>query len=248
MSSDLTSLAGMRYPGRIIIIGLDRPAEKLVTVYAITGRSPSSRSRRMEYEGGKARVLPLDTEILKQGDPELLIYPSLHIAPFLAVSNGNHTRDIVSHLEPKKSALKTLTESLESWDYEPDKPNYTPRISGCAVDKKRACLSIIKKAGNDDSLRCHYDFPLIPGKGRLIATYAGPDQNPLPSFSGEPLEAGLFGDSPGEIAEDVYEALRPPAGEPDFRVAVMCVFSEEFDPALSRVAVINRHERTENHG
>jgi len=234
----------MRYPGRVIIIGLDETTEKLVTVYAVTGRSPSSQARRIEYEGGKARVLPLDSEIIKQGDPELLIYPSLHIAPFLAVSNGNHTRDIVSHIEPEQCAVKTLMESLHDWDYEPDAPNYTPRISGCAVNKKRASLSIIKKAANDDSIRYYYDFPLIPGQGRLIATYAGPNQNPLPSFTGEPLAVSLSGKTPEETAEEVYTALKPPAGEPDFRVAVICVYSEEFAPARSREAIINRHERT----
>lgn len=244
MTSDLTPLANMRYPGRVIIIGLDKTAEKLITVYAVTGRSPSSQARRIEYEGGKARVLPLDTEIVKQGDPELLIYPSLHIAPFLAVSNGNHTRDIVSHIEPEQSAVKTLTESLCGWDYEPDKPNFTPRISGCAVNKRRASLSIIKKAANDDSLRYYYDFPLIPGQGRLIATYAGPNQNPLPPFTGEPLTVILSGNTPEETVEEVYSALDPPAGEPDFRVAVICVFSEEFAPARSQAAIINRHERT----
>jgi IMP cyclohydrolase len=244
MTSDLSPLSDMRYPGRVIIIGLDETGKKLITIYAVTGRSPSSQSRRIEYEGGKARVLPMNTEILKQGNPELLIYPSLHIAPFLAVSNGHHTRDIVSHIEPEQCAVKTLVESLENWDYEPDKPNYTPRISGCAVNKKRACLNIIKKAANNDSLHYFYDFPLIQGQGRLIATYAGPDRNPLPSFSGEPYTVALSGRTPEETANDVYKALEPPHGEPDFRVAVICVFSEEFAPARSWAAVVNRHERT----
>lgn len=245
MTSNLIPLSSMRYPGRVIIIGLDETAEKLITVYAVTGRSPSSQSRRIEYEGGKARVLPLDMEVLKQGNPELLIYPSLHIAPFLAVSNGNHTRDILSHIEPEQSAVKTLTESLTGWDYEPDKPNFTPRISGCAVNKRRAGLSIIKKAANDDSLRYYYDFPLIPGQGRLIATYAGPNQNPLPSFTEEPLAVILTGKTPKATAEEVYTALKPPAGEPDFRVAVICVYSEDFAPARSEASIINRRERTE---
>jgi len=245
MPSDLKPISQMRYPGRVIIIGLDPTGKNLITVYAVTGRSLSSQSRRIEYEGGKARVLPLDSEILKQGDPELLIYPSLYIAPFLAVSNGNHTRDIVSHIEPEQSAMKTLVESLHSWDYEPDKPNYTPRISGCAVDKKHAALSIIKKAANNMSLRYYYEYPLIPGKARFIATYAGPDQNPLPSFSKEPPEVTLSGETPEETAEQVYSAFAPPSGEPDFRVAVLCAFLEEFAPARSRVAIINRNERKE---
>jgi IMP cyclohydrolase len=226
----------MEYPGRVIVIGMS-PAGDQVVMYAITGRSPSSQARKLERAEDRILVKPTDEETLRSGDPELLIYPAIIIEKGIAVSNGKQTEDIPLRFSAAQRPIEVLDSALHRWEYEPDEPNYTPRISGCVFNG--AALSIIKRGDNGSAIREYFELPLIAGRGRMIATYTGTNLNPLPSFSGEPLEVGLPYRSADEAVTALYEALGP-AGKNDFRVAAATVYRA----AETSVALKNRHEVT----
>lgn len=239
----LNEMEGLTYPGRVIILGKDPSDEKIVVVYAITGRSPSSQARKIEFDQDCAWVKPTDEEILRKGDPDLLIYPAICIGNGLAVSNGKQTQDIKESLDGRATPVQVLETSLQNWRYEPDEPNYTPRISGCLLDLDRGALSILKRAVDCRTHRQYFEFPLIPGYGHMIATYAGENNNPLPSFAGEPRLVQLSGLNPGEVAEAVYNSLGPEDSDQDFRVSTVCVFAGGFELEMIDFAVINRQEK-----
>ena len=243
MSRNLEVFSNMPYPGRIIIIGKDKSTEKVIVIYAITGRSPSSQSRRIVFQENNALVEPVDEALLSQGDPDLLIYPALMISDGIAVSNGKQTVGINSYLGLDTNPIEILSKALTNWEFEPDSPNYTPRISGCLCRPDQAALSILKHAGGGRTQRQYFEFPLIPGMGKLITTYTGENRDPLPSFCGEPMDVELTGSSANEMAEWFYSALEPKISEPDFRVAIVCVFSSDLKQADYTAAVINRYER-----
>jgi len=238
------ALVNKEYPGRLIIIGQEKRTENVMVVYAITGRSVSSQARKMERKEDAIWVKPTDKDLLKKGNIDLLIYPSVFcLSQGIAISNGKQTVDIMACLVQSESPAEILAFALKNWDYEPDEPIYTPRISGCILENKRAALGLIKKAPDGSSLRNIYEYSVVPGKGKLIMTYEGENKNPLPSFVGEPLEVEIGGSTPQEVAEGIYGSLAPKKGGQDFRVAVACVFwidmlSHKFD-----TYIINRTER-----
>jgi len=235
----------MVYPGRIIIIGKDITDNYVITVYAVTGRSSSSQARKIEYSSGRALVKPTDTKKIKKGNRDLLIYPALRIKNGLAVSNGKHTEDIYKRMKKSSSPVKVLSEALKSWDYESDPPNFTPRISGCFLTEEKAALSIIKRSAHGHSLKNFYEFPLVPGKGKMISTYKGPNKDPLPCFEGEPMDIDIQTPNPEETAQYLFQWLEPKKDQPDFRVALICVFSRPSEFQKSRVFIINRSVRSE---
>lgn len=231
------------YPGRLIILGKDITDHYVVTIYAVTGRSPSSQARIIEYSSGQALVKPAGTQKLSKGNADLLIYPAIKIEKGIAVSNGKHTHSIHKNLKNSSHPIQVLVNALEPWDYEPDPPNFTPRISGCVLSGDTASLSIIKRAENGGPLRNFYEFPLIPGKGKLISTYKGDNRDPLPSYEGEPLDIEIQTKNPEKTAQYVYDLLEPEKNQPDFRVALVCVFSQPPKFNKNSVSIINRHER-----
>ncbi len=239
----LQDLESMTYPGRVIILGKDPSDQHVVVVYAITGRSPSSQARKIEFEQNCAWVKPTDEEILKKGDPDLLIYPAICIGTGIAVSNGKQTLDVKAHMQRSLTPVQVLEASLQDWEYEPDAPNYTPRISGCLLDMDRGALSILKRAEDGRTHRQYFEFPLIPGDGHMIATYSGDNSAPLPSFVGEPRLVQLTGRTPQEVAACVYNALAPEEPEQDFRVSTVCLFAGELEPEATKSAVINRQDK-----
>lgn len=223
MANELANLKKMVYPGRAIIIGKNPKGENVV-MYAITGRSASSQARRLEIDRKNKRIFvkPTDEEILKTGNPELLIYPAVICGDGIAVSNGKQTEDIYKNLKKNKNPVEILIKALRNWEYEPDEPNYTPRISGCIAHG--AGLSILKRAEDGSVTRNSFEIPMIPCKGKMIATYMGMNVNPLPSFSGEPQDVDLPWESVGEAVHCLYEALGPKEETPDFRVTVTAVY------------------------
>ena len=242
----MENLGKKTYPGRIIIIGKDPAAESVIVVYAVSGRSPSSQARKIEIDHETAWVKPTDEEIIQSGQVELLVYPAVQIGEGIAVSNGRQTSDVYTHMHKDGDPIQILAKSLSSWDYEPDAPNYTPRISGCILGDQEAALSIIKRAPDGACLKYFYRFPLIPGSGKMIATYSGENINPLPSFYGEPEDIDLQAASPEALLEKVYAAMGPTKeGGPDFRVAAVCIWAYSRNLKELRKAVINRHERKE---
>ena len=239
------------YWGRIILVG--RISEEIFVAYAVTGRSPSSKARILEKdERGYIITKPTDEKLLEQGDIDLLIYPA--IIPFedknrIAVSNGYQTYHIAEEISehipkgtfmPEVDILKNAFKQHEI-TYEPDKPNFTPRISGC-VGPDAAGLHIVRKSvDREDKVERFFDTLLIEsGKGYFLATYTGENKDPLPSWWGPPREVRITTRYIDTIAEELWDALAPASGKPDFRVGVAVAM---FNPISRRFdyEIINRH-------
>jgi IMP cyclohydrolase len=237
-------LTTIEYPGRLIAMGLASSGGRAVIVYAITGRSPSSQARKLVLRDGGIWVQPTDEDVLKTGNVDLLVYPALLFGPAgLAVSNGKQTADIRDGLGSGAGPIGVLAKALAAWDFEPDAPIFTPRISGCLV-RGSAGLSLVRRGESGETLRSYFEVPLREGEGRLVSTYEGPNRDPLPSFTGEPRRVGLSGSSARETAEEVYRVLGPVLPQKDFRVAVACVSIPLAGTGDLDVHIINRHERT----
>ncbi|MBQ7326881.1 MAG: IMP cyclohydrolase [Clostridia bacterium] len=183
INEELNSLA---YHGRGIIIGKSPDGKKAVTAYFIMGRSVNSRNRVFVAEGDALRTKAFDES--KMVDPHLIIYyPVRVLGNKTIVTNGDQT-DTVYELMDRQM---TFEQALRTREFEDDKPNFTPRISGIIHregGEMNFALSILKSAEGDDS-SCErftyaYSNPL-PGRAKFIHTYSG-DGNPLPSFEGEP--------------------------------------------------------------
>ena len=199
-------LAGNPYPGRGIVIGKTPDGAKSVVAYFIMGRSENSRNRVFIPEADGIRTEAHDPA--KLADPSLIIYhPVRQVGRGLIVTNGDQTDTVREFLEKGLS----FEASLRTREFEPDGPNYTPRISGIIAANGSFKLSILKSADGDPSC-CHrffytYDNPLA-GEGRFIHTYMG-DGNPLPSFEGEPKRVVLDAPNAEALAEQIWTALNP---------------------------------------
>jgi len=247
MDRALANLSAMEYPGRVIVIGEAPTGSRTAVIYAVTGRSPSSQARKLELEEDGIWVRPTDEEVLKKGNPDLLIYPAILFSKRgVAVLNGKQTSDVRRRLDETSTQgpVEILAQGLSGWDYEPDAPIYTPRISGCVLAGPKAALSLIKRGAGGEALRSYHEIPLKAGMGKLIATYDGMNRDPLKSFPGDPLDVALDASEAAGLAESVYEALKPVSGGRDFRVAVACVLAGDVARHENETAIINRHERT----
>ena len=194
------------YPGRGIIIGRSADGTKAVTAYFIMGRSENSRNRVFVTEGEGIRTEAFDPS--KLTDPSLIIYAPVRVlGNKTIVTNGDQTDTIYEGLDRQL----TFEQSLRSREFEPDGPNYTPRISGVMHienGKYSYAMSILKSNnGNPDAcLRYTYAYEnAIPGEGRFIHTYKC-DGNPLPSFEGEPKLVDIPNDM-HEFAELLWNNL-----------------------------------------
>jgi len=244
MTEPLAKLSAMAYPGRIILIGLNSEADKAVVVYSITGRSPSSQARELKTRGNAVWAMPTDEDVLKQGNVDLLVYSAIAFGRGIAVSNGRQTEDILNQIqEEMDDPGQVLRSGLSQWTYEPDSPHFTPRISGCILPGGRPCLSIIRKGKDGSAERSFFSWALEPGQGRLITTYSGKEENPLPSFTGDPLLVEIKERSAAGLAEAVYAALEPHNPEKDYRVAVACVYAEIAQLQKYEVHIINKKKR-----
>lgn len=244
MERTTDAITGLEYPGRLIVIGAPEKGAKAAVVYAITGRSPSSQARKLVRRDGGVWVQPTDEETLKKGNVDLLVYPAVLFAPAgVAVSNGKQTADVRDRLLAGADPVAALSGALAGWDYEPDAPIFTPRISGCLAGA-RAGLSVVRRGPSGETLRSYFEVTLRAGEGRLVSTYEGPNAEPLPVFAGEPRPVGLPGTTAAETAEAFYRGLAPAGSGRDFRVAVACVFLDPDAPDKADIRVVNRHERT----
>ena len=186
MLSIENELKNNEYPGRGIIIGKSADGTKAVTAYFIMGRSSNSRNRIFSVEGEGIRTEAFDPSKLE--DPSLIIYAPVRVlGNDTIVTNGDQTDTIYDGLKDGLS----FEQSLRSREFEPDAPNYTPRISGVmtvADGKYDYQMSILKSNnGNPDACNRYtfsYENP-VNGEGHFIHTYMH-DGNPLPSFEGEP--------------------------------------------------------------
>ncbi|MGY3663424.1 MAG: IMP cyclohydrolase [Roseburia sp. 1XD42-69] len=182
------------YPGRGIVIGKSEDDKYAVTAYFIMGRSANSRNRVFVEDGEGIRTQAFDPAKLE--DPSLIIYAPVRVlGNKTIVTNGDQT-DTVYELMDRQ---QTFEQSLRTREFEPDGPNFTPRISGIMHVENgmyNYAMSILK-SNNGDSDSCNrytfaYENPQ-KGQGRFIHTYMG-DGNPLPSFEGEPEWVNIEGD------------------------------------------------------
>ena len=188
-----TELQNNAYPGRGIIIGKSEDGKYAVTAYFIMGRSENSRNRVFVEDGEGIRTQAFDPS--KMQDPSLIIYAPVRVlGNKTIVTNGDQTDTIYEGMDKQL----TFEQSLRSREFEPDAPNYTPRISGIMHVENGSynyAMSILKSNQGDPSSCNRYTFAYEnpkAGEGRFIHTYMG-DGNPLPSFEGEPELIGLSG-------------------------------------------------------
>ena len=189
-----SALSATTYPGRGIVIGRSEDGKKAVTAYFIMGRSENSRNRVFVKDGNGIRTQAFDPSKMK--DPSLIIYAPVRVlGNKTIVTNGDQTDTIYENMDKQQ----TFEHSLRCREFEPDAPNYTPRISGVMHVENgnyNFAMSILKSDnGNPDSCNRFtyaYSNPKA-GVGRFIHTYMG-DGNPLPSFEGEPELVKVSGD------------------------------------------------------
>ena len=186
-------LKGNSYVGRGIVLGLTEDGKKAVAAYFIMGRSANSRNRVFTVKNGEVFTEPFDAS--KVVDPSLIIYAAIRqFKNRLIVTNGNQTDTVYEGL----AAGKNFSAALESRCFEPDEPNFTPRISGMlTLDAERPCyeMSILKSidAVGSDCARYTFSYPAKPGLGHFIHTYVC-DGSPIPTFQGEPERIRLGSD------------------------------------------------------
>ena len=194
------------YPGRGIVIGKSEDGTKAVTAYFIMGRSENSRNRVFVEEGEGIRTQAFDPS--KLTDPSLIIYaPVRVIGNKTIVTNGDQTDTVYEGMEKGIS----FEQSLRTREFEPDGPNYTPRISGIMQVENGTyhyAMSILKSNNGNPESCCRYTFTYenpVNGEGHFIHTSMH-DGNPLPSFEGEPKLVGVPNDIDA-FTKDLWESL-----------------------------------------
>lgn len=183
-------LSGNTYPGRGIVLGKSKDGKHAVIAYFIMGRSVNSRNRIFEEnDRGGIRTKAFDES--KMEDPSLIIYnPVLKLEGITIVTNGDQTDTIYDVM----SEGGCYHDALITREYEPDYPNYTPRISGIVKVNGDYNLSILKSnLGQPQCVKFFYEYPAVAGQGHFIHTYKC-DGNPIPSFEGEPTPVEIDGD------------------------------------------------------
>ena len=194
------------YPGRGIVLGRTADGQSAAIAYFIMGRSENSRNRIFAEDGDGIRTQAFDESKMK--DPSLIIYAPVRVlGTKTIVTNGDQTDTAFDGLSKGLS----FQEALRCRRYEPDGPNYTPRISG-VLDVADCCLSyelsILKSADGcpDSDHRFTFSYsPALPGEGHFISTYLT-DGNPLPSFEGEPRRVSIGSDLES-FTEEIWGAL-----------------------------------------
>ncbi len=233
--ANLEALRGNRYPGRGIVIGETPDARHVVEVYWIMGRSENSRNRIFVQEDELVRTAPFDESRVE--DPSLIIYNCIRrLDDAHIVTNGDQTDTIYEGLEDGRS----FGDSLCTRTFEPDAPNFTPRIAGVVdfSDSRHAYqLGILKSIANTEDYAARHVFSygdFIAGCGHYVATYDG-DGAPLPSFSGEPQLFPLKNDI-DETLNLYWDAL-----DEDNKVSLLVKFIEP-DTNQSQIRIVNKNQ------
>ena len=199
-----TLLKDNEYAGRGIVIGTSPDRKNAVCAYFIMGRSENSRNRVFVKTGETIKTEPFD--VSKVSDPSLIIYNAVRKTEnSLIVTNGDQT-DTVYNL---MSEGKSFKEALETREFEPDAPNFTPRISGIlyfenGFNYEMSILKSIDESGSD-CCRYTYSYPSVAGLGHFIHTY-NCNGDPLPTFTGEPHRISIKNNIE-EFANEIWESL-----------------------------------------
>jgi len=201
-------LCSNTYPGRGIVLGQSANGKHAIFAYFIMGRSENSRNRIfVECDGGEVKTHPFDAS--KVEDPSLIIYSPIRVCEnHLIVTNGDQTDTIYDFVKDGK----TFKEALETREFEPDGPNFTPRISGMMTFADNSFtyqMSILKSADAEGSAcnRFTYTYTPLNGLGHFLHTYVC-DGNPIPTFQGEP-ERVIIPDDIDAFATEIWENLNP---------------------------------------
>ncbi len=196
---------GNPYVGRGIVVGKTADGKKAAIAYFIMGRSENSRNRVFKVKNGEVFTEPFDPS--KVSDPSLIIYAAVRSAGNnLIVTNGDQTDTICDYI----SRGECFNKALKTRSFEPDAPNYTPRISAMLTFEKEdfkykmSILKSIDEAGSDCA-RYTFDYPAKNGLGHFLHTYVT-DGNPIPSFFGEPERISVP-DCIDEFAGDIWNNL-----------------------------------------
>ncbi len=196
---------GNPYVGRGIVIGKSANGKRAAVAYFIMGRSENSRNRVFTIKDGAVFTEPFDAS--KVEDPSLIIYAALRdIDNKLIVTNGDQTDTIYDFVKDGKC----FTAALKTREFEPDAPNFTPRISGMLTFAngdfayKMSILKSLDEVGSDCA-RYTFDYPSKAGLGHFIHTYVT-DGNPIPTFQGEP-ERVAIPDDIDVLTADIWEHL-----------------------------------------
>ncbi len=235
MRSIATQLQENSYPGRGIIIGKTADGTKAVTAYFIMGRSENSRNRIFVEEGQGIRTQAFDPSKLE--DPSLIIYAPVRVlGNKTIVTNGDQTDTIFDQMDKQM----TFEQSLRCREFEPDGPNYTPRISGIlhVENGKFSYAMSILKSNNGNPEGCNrytfaYETP-IAGEARFIHTYMS-DGNPLPSFEGEPELVDVLDDI------DAYTDLLWNSLNEDNKVSLFVRYINIADGTYE-TRIVNKHQ------
>lgn len=198
-------LSSNTYPGRGIIIGKSDDGKKAVTAYFIMGRSDNSRNRVFIENGEEVIIHPFDAS--KVEDPSLIIYSPIRVYENkLIVTNGDQTDTVYDGLKAGMSFEDALTQR----EFEPDAPNFTPRISGMITFDENDFtykMNILKSADREGTAcnRFNYSYKALAGLGHFIHTYVC-DGNPIPTFQGEPERVYIPSDI-DEFTQAIWSTL-----------------------------------------
>lgn len=195
-------LSANSYPGRGIVLGMTPDAKHSAAAYFIMGRSANSRNRIFVQEPDGIRTEAYDPS--KLVDPSLIIYhPVREVGRGMIVTNGDQTDTIREYLERGLS----WEQALRSRCFEPDGPNWTPRISGLLAPDGSYKLSILKSADAEGGAcaRQFFEYPGLPGTGHFLHTYQC-DGDPIPTFCGEPERVNISGNI-DDFAKELWENL-----------------------------------------
>ena len=226
-------LSANSYPGRGIVLGRSADNKKAVIAYFIMGRSENSRNRVFEATEDGIRTRAYDES--KMTDPSLIIYHPVRVVDGTTiVTNGDQTDTIADAYRRGEGFVR----ALRTRSFEPDCPNYTPRISGAVRPDGSYRLSILKSAGGDPAC-CQrfffeYDAP-IAGQAHFISTYQG-DGSPLPSFEGEPRTVALDAPDADALASRLWESLN---GENKVSLFVSYL---DLETGKADSVIVNKHQ------
>ena len=218
------------YPGRGIVLGITPDGKNAVAAYFIMGRSTNSRNRVFIQEADGIRTEAHDPSLME--DPHLIIYhPVREVGQGLIVTNGDQTDTVWEYLakgESWEAALRTR-------QFEDDKPNWTPRISGLQAGDGSYKMSILKAADAEGSAcaRYFYEYPVLPGVGHFLHTYVC-DGNPIPTFQGEPERVAIEGDI------DEFTAMLWKNLDPNNKISLFVRYTDLETRAVSQ-RIINKH-------
>ena len=232
---DLNEYLSQRpYPGRGIVLGRSEDSKYAVIAYFIMGRSENSRNRVFEETEDGIRTRAFDES--KMTDPSLIIYHPVRVMDngITIVTNGDQTDTIRDNI----LAGHCYRHALNTREFEPDGPNYTPRISGIVKPNGSYDLSILKSLDGDPACCCRYfyeyDKPLA-GVGHFIHTYQE-DGTPLPSFEGEPRRVAVTAPDARTWAEEIWAALD---GENKVSLFVRYL---DLETGVADTVLINKHQ------